>query len=244
MSNDTAGSISRGVKAVLSSALNSAVDDYEILSYNAAYKVKVPKSKETERNIWTPKIIQQFFIEAERFSCIYISVFLTIFSTGLRRGESIGLRKCDVDLDNCMFHIRQQITPKGISEPKTDSSKRPVTFSSYLVPMLQAQIEHCVNDTDLIFKTSKGTPITPDNVTRAFRTIVRRLGLPKADVHGVRAMFASYAMNYGAPRVIQEMLGHSDSKITQEVYQRGSISAKADVSEKVAVGMGLPLNKI
>ena len=229
------------IKKVLSSALNFAID-MGILNQNAAYRVKIPKIHETERNIWTPEQINQFLDEVKRFDSVYLPVFMALFSTGMRRGECIGLRWCDVNIEKRTFHINQQITLKGISEPKTKASKRTISFPEYLVPVLTSQKSYQPGSDNFVFTTVKGTPIYPSNISRSFRIIVKRLGLPKATPHGIRVMFASYAMNYGAPRVVQEMLGHSNSKITQEIYQRGNIDDKMNVSAKVANSMGFSLN--
>jgi len=66
-----------------------------------------------------------------------------------------------------------------------------------------------------VFTSEVGTPLDPCNVRRALRTILRRAGLPKVAVHGLRHTFATLALEQGAhPRTVQEVLGHSDVRLT------------------------------
>ncbi len=72
--------------------------------------------------------------------------------------------------------------------------------------------------TDLVFSHPDGRPIRPDNVTRAFNTIVRSLQL-NGQLHDLRHTHATILLEEGVhPKVVQERLGHSSVSTTLDIY--------------------------
>ena len=71
----------------------------------------------------------------------------------------------------------------------------------------------------LVFTTGRGTPIHPRNDYRAFQQLVVRAGLRRVRLHDLRHTSASMLLSQGvAPRVVMEILGHSQISITMNTY--------------------------
>lgn len=164
--------------------------------------------------------------------------------SGLRRGELLGLRWEDVDLDAHTITIRQTsnyLSGKGVytDTPKTDTSSRPVPISTAAVLMLleyqtwqeaqKAKIGDAWEDTDgRVFTTELGAPVFPDSVTKWFRSFIKRSGLPKVTVHSLRHTYASLMIADGAPLVVvSRQLGHAQSSTTANIYAHAIASAQA-----------------
>ena len=71
----------------------------------------------------------------------------------------------------------------------------------------------------LAFTSRIGTPLEPRNVTREFKNVLRRAGLPAVRFHDLRHTAATLLLVQGvSPRTVMETLGHSQVAITLETY--------------------------
>jgi integrase len=74
-------------------------------------------------------------------------------------------------------------------------------------------------DHDLVFCSRIGTPIVPRNFLRERQALLRRAGIPNIRFHDLRHSFVSLLIAAGVPlKVVQELAGHSDPRITQQIY--------------------------
>jgi len=152
---------------------------------------------------------------------------------GLRRGEAVGLRWEDVDLDAGYARISQQVVQLGwateVGEPKTDSGSRTVSLDAATVAALRRwraaqaaerrQWGKAWTDTGLVFTREDGSQLHPDLVISSFERICRAAGLPPIRLHDLRHTAASLALQAGVPlKVVSEQLGHSSLAITADTY--------------------------
>lgn len=167
----------------------------------------------------------------------YHPLWVVLSTTGLRRGEALGLRWSDVDLDTGRVRIVQTVIQirgaVSMGEPKTDRGRRAITLDDGTVAALRAH-RHEMNeqrllvgadftDHDLLFRLPSGEPLHPDAVSATFERQVRRYGLPRLTLHGLRHTWATLALESGVhPRVVQERLGHSTIAITLGIYSHVS----------------------
>ena len=81
-----------------------------------------------------------------------------------------------------------------------------------------------------------GDPLHPDYVTRRFKTLVRRRGLPPLrGPHDLRHTWASLALAAGVhPKVVSDRLGHSTIAITIDTYSHAIPSLDAEAASTVA----------
>ena len=162
-------------------------------------------------------------------------MYFTAVYTGLRRGELLGLRWCDVDLDLGVLSVVQTLHVLNggeliFREPKTRSSRRTVALSPSLAIMLREHkvkrgAEHLLatgkplSPTDLVFSHADGSPYNPDSVGQRFRNIIKKLGLQGTRLHDMRHAHATLMLRQGVhPKIVSERLGHSSVNITLDTY--------------------------
>lgn len=222
-------------QTVLSSALTNATRE-ELLTRNVARLVKLPTYERADVIPWTTEEVRSF-IQAVRPEQLSVAFLLLIYY-GLRRGEVLGLRWQDIDARRRVIHVRQQIIRYGSSlhaaPLKTKASRRDLPLGS--VPALaldrhrarQVEQNNYTTDHDLVFTTSDGNPIDPDNFGRAFRRVCQTNGLRLIKLHHVRHTTATLLKDFGVPaRDTQLILGHSNLSTTQEIYQHDSLNSRA-----------------
>ena len=155
-------------------------------------------------------------------------LWILLATTGLRRGEALGMRWSDVDLDLGRAHVVQTVTAIGwqihIGQPKTQAGKRPVALDPWTVQVLRDYRQRrCATGRhlpgELMFVGDDGGPVHPERMYQAFKRAVIRHRLPRIPLHGLRHTWATIALQSGVhPRVVQERLGHSNIAITLQTY--------------------------
>lgn len=163
--------------------------------------------------------------------------------SGLRRGEILGLRWDDVDLDAQTITIAQTsnyIPTKGVytDTPKTATSNRPLKLSRSAFLLLleykrwqdaqRKKLGDAWKDQDgRVFTTDNGKPMFPDSVSQWFTKFVRRTGLPQVTVHSLRHTYASLMIADGTPLVVvSHKLGHAQTSTTANIYAHVIASAE------------------
>jgi len=191
--------------------------------------------------------------------------FLLMLGTGLRRGEALGLRWIDVDLDNAVRTVRSQLRRKVgrvnpgtggregaglvLVAPKTERSKRQVDLPIFVVAALKGhkarQAEERLHlgaawrDTGHVFTTSIGTPCDPRNTSREFAMVARRAGLGAWHVHELRHSAASLMLAQGqAIEVVSAVLGHSSIRMTADIYGHIARSQRQAAASAMDAALG------
>ena len=215
---------------VLSHALKDAVRASLILR-NPAELVRPPRVARSVTSTWTAEQAGAFLqaVDGDRLRALWA----LLATTGMRRGEALGLYWDDVDLDVGTVTIRRALVVVGYemqtSEPKTAAGMRLVHLypqaRDYLAAHRTAQLlEHLVagpawNDTGFVFTTEAGEPLHPDRVTKLFGQIIRTAGLPVIRLHDLRHTVATLALTAGVhTKIVQELLGHANVSITLDTY--------------------------
>lgn len=183
---------------------------------------------------------------------------------GLRRGEVLGLRWSDVDLDgaSAVIHVRRQLQRrpgKGVvlGELKTAHSRRDITLPTPMASALrrwrttQATERLSVGASwqgggdDLVFTTPVGTPVDPDNYRHRLSALTRSAGLGHWRTHELRHSAGSLLFDAGVPmKLISELLGHSSERVTSEVYVHTEAAHRARVAAAMATSLwGTPVGE-
>jgi integrase len=214
---------------VLRSALSAACRE-ELVTRNVASLVESPRVTARELNPWTLDETLTF-LGAARKDPLYAAFVLAV-TMGLRRGEIVGLRWSDVDLDKRVLYVRQQ-TQRRRGELYNDDPKgrrrRAVPLPAMCVAplrwhrMRQAATRKKAGkqwqDSAYVFTTRTGRPVEPRNVYRSFTRIAESASLRVVRLHDARHGCATLLVAAGvAPRVVMEILGHSQISITMDVY--------------------------
>ncbi|HEX8004130.1 MAG TPA: tyrosine-type recombinase/integrase [Mycobacteriales bacterium] len=242
----------RRIYSTLRSALNSAVKR-RMLAHNPALHVELPRTALYRPVVWDAQQVGIFLdaIQGHRLYALYGVVVLT----GLRRGEALGLRWEDVDLDEGVLHVRQQVVAVGtevrIGPPKTKAGERTVALSEATVAMLR---EHQArqrrerlawgeawHDSGHVFTYEDGRMLRPDHVTHLFRRLAKEAGLPLIRLHNLRHTSASLALAAGVPmKVVSDRLGHSSESITSALYTVVVPAVAREAAERIANVVLLP----
>lgn len=204
-------------------------------------------SDKPEMRVWSAAELRRFLghVADDRLRVMW----LTFASTGMRRGEVLGLRWGDVDLEAGRLAIRQTLLAirhvLSYSEPKTKRGRRlvsldPVTWSA-LRDHRKAQIEERLRagsawvDSGLVFTNEIGEPIHPDRVTKLFGRLASQAGLPRIRLHDLRHGWATLAFEAGEhPKAVSEQLGHSTVSLTLDTYTHAIPAMQQEMAERVA----------
>jgi integrase len=154
---------------------------------------------------------------------------------GLRRGELLGLRWDDVDLETGSVQIRsqlQRIDGRLVLRPtKTISSEAVLPLPELCVAALaehrlmverwRADAGKAWHENDLVFSTRYGLPLDPRNFHRRFKVQAKKAGVPVVSVHSTRRTCASLLVELDVhPRVAMQILRHSRISITMDIYSQ------------------------
>jgi integrase len=169
----------------------------------------------------------------------------------MRRGELLGLRWRDLDLDAGRLAIVQTIVGKRqLSQPKSDRGRRSVELDPATVTALREhrkrQLEERMalapayrDEFDLVFCREDGEPLWPQSFSRTFERQSKSAGLPPIRLHDLRHTHATLALAAGIhPKVVSERLGHASVAITLDTYSHAIPAMQADAAAKVAALIG------
>ena len=225
----------RYLHAILHRALKEALH-LGLVARNVTDAVAPPKDARPPIKSWDVGDVQRFLavtMDDHRYSPIW----LMALHTGMRKGELLGLRWQDVDLDARVARVRQALsavkTDEGYTltfgEPKTRSGRRTIALDAICVAALR---EHRARqrerrlalgprwrEGDLVFANDVGGPIDPMNLYHRFIALTARAGVPRLPFHGLRHTHATLLMKAGVhPKVVAERLGHADITLTLSTY--------------------------
>jgi integrase len=168
-------------------------------------------------------------LDALKGSRLYPVASLAL-ATGMRRGELLALRWCNVELDRSVLKVEHSLeqTKAGLrfKGPKSKHGRRSISLPPSAVAMLnkhrreQLEIRMALGmgkpDADaLVFCNHHGEPISPNLLTVVWAQALARSGLPKVTFHALRHSHASALISEGIDVVsVARRLGHSSPVIT------------------------------
>src|SRR5665648_739949 len=173
----------------------------------------------------------------------------TIAMTGMRRGEAIGLRWSDVDLENARLAVRRALIPINrevvVSEPKTAKGRRVIALDPGTVEVLKAQAARQLDEqkdwdeawieTGLVFTQENGAALDPESVSRYWRQAVKKAMLPTIRLHDLRHTHATLALQAGIhPKVVSERLGHANISITLDTCSHAIPAMQEEAATLIA----------
>ncbi|HEY6418687.1 MAG TPA: site-specific integrase [Candidatus Binataceae bacterium] len=89
-------------------------------------------------------------------------------------------------------------------------------------------------DSGLVFTTGIGTPVEPRALNSDFARMLERAGLDHARLHDLRHSAASFLLAQGVhPRVVMEILGHSQISLTMNTYSHVLPSGMREAADKM-----------
>jgi integrase len=190
---------------------------------------KVGARKQIEIKAWTADQLDVFLeaIEPHRLApAFHLGAY-----TGMRRGELLGLRWKDIDLDANRLSVRQALVSVAyemhISDVKTGSGRRTIDIEEETVEVLRSwrkereqEVGGPIAEDALVFTKADGAWVHPDIFSQIFDRVVARIAVPEITLHDLRHTHATLLLQAGVPvKVVCERLGHSNPAFTMSVYQ-------------------------
>ena len=222
----------RKIHSTLRKALSQAVSD-GLVHRNAA-DVKAPRPTPEEMRPLSEDEARTFLEAVRRTGERFEALYVLAITTGLRRGELLGLRWEDVDLERGRLRVGRALVREGgrhiLGETKTRRGRRQINLTPGTVSALKAhrkkQLEGKMRlaglhkDQGLIFASEVGTPVNPENlVKRSFKPLLKEASLPEIRFHDLRHTCATLLLGRGVhPKLVQELLGHATIAMTLDTY--------------------------
>jgi len=249
------------VHTILHRAFRDAVR-WNLIVRNPADQADPPRARPGQQSparTWTGEEIAHFLDVTSESR--YSPLWRLIATTGLRRGEALGLRWDDVDLGKARLSVNRTLlqvsdyragdTGVAWGTPKTARGRRAISLDPETVAVLRAhrarqreeRLAAGVGYTEqgLVFSDRTGEPLHPKIVSNQFRKAVARHEMPYLSVHGLRHSWATLALQAGIhPKIVQERLGHSTISITLDIYSHVNPAMDADAANTVAALIHAP----
>ena len=246
----------------LRSMLSNAVKQ-NLIALNPASSsfITAPRVVRREVTALTPEAARKFLdhCQGERFECAYVLAIVL----GMRKGEVVGLRWQDVDLDARSMRVNQILqrvyvgsepghkTAVLASTPKTASSRRQLMLPEFVVKLLRSHKAHqsaqrlaagerWMDKTGLVFTDKHGHPIEALSLWLDFKNLLKKAGLPpETRFHDLRHICASLLLAKNVhPKLVQKMLGHSSIAMTLDLYSHVMQESQTVVSDTMAQVFG------
>jgi integrase len=190
------------------------------------------------------------FAAARDYGGRFEALYILALTTGLRRGELLGLKWSDADIERATLSVNRSMDtmygPPVEKAPKRSSSRRTVALMPEAVAALRMhrkrQAEERLaagpawTERDLIFPTRVGTPMSGTNLLkRSLRPLLSKAGLPPVTFHELRHTFATFHLaSRERPKVIQEILGDSSIKTTMDTYSHVIPGMQEDAARRLS----------
>lgn len=219
------------VYVVFHIALNQAVKE-DLLVRNPLDNVNRPKHTKKEIEPLRENEVTQFLISCRGHR---LEALLKIaFTTGMRKGEILGLKWTDIDWEEKTIRVQRQlqrIPGQGLTlvHPKTSSSTRTIYIGEDTILALRKHSERQYaeqqlagdkwQENGLVFPSRLGTPYDQGALDKEFKKLLQQANLREIRFHDIRHTTTSLLLKQGVPiKVVQVMLGHEDISTTLRTY--------------------------
>ena len=240
---------------ILRQALSRAVK-WDLLTRNPTDKVEPPKAPRLEMCALNEKQSLALLALVEGNRILELPVTLAI-TTGLRRGEILGLKWSDINFDTAVMSICRTLEESKarleFKQPKTERSRRTVALPTIAVQALrkhraeQARLRLRLgaryNADDLVCCRIDGRPIHPQTVTQEFIDVIcdSESKLPRVRFHDLRHTHATILLSRGVhPKIVSERLGHSTVGITLDTYSHVLPGMQEKAAAEIDAAFALP----
>ncbi len=219
------------VHVILHCALEQAVRE-NILGRNPLDAIERPRVETAEFQILNEEQVRQFMIFAS--GSPYATLFHLALTSGMRKGELLGLKWPDVNWDRCVINVHRQLqTVPGqgycLVAPKTKAGLRQIKLGQGTMAQLEAHrkqqelIKEGVKDkwqeNEMIFTTGIGTYLDQAKVSKELKRILTKAGLPNIRFHDLRHTSISFQLEMGTSlNTVQQRAGHSKASVTSDIY--------------------------
>ena len=237
----------RHIHRILRSSLSRAVEQ-QVIARNPAdvFRKRLPKVERRELlTLSTEQSVQ--LLDGIRHTRTYWPALIAL-ATGMRRGEILGLRWKNVDLEGGTVRVVESIeqTKSGLrfKAPKSEKT-RAITLPAFAIDELRRLKKQQAKELDmlglrsggqtLVCGQADGQPLQPRSLTHEFTRLVGRLeDVPRVRFHDLRHSHATQMLLAGVhPKVAQERLGHSTITTTLDLYSHVTETMQSDAAVRL-----------
>lgn len=174
-------------------------------------------------------------------------------AVGLRQSEALGLKWTDLDFERGTLSVRRglhRVTGVGLvfEEPKTTRSRRVLVLPRQLVEELldhkaaqereRLEAEEYWTEHGLVFTNSLGGPVDDRNDYRDWQQLLRAAKVRRVRLHDGRHTAATLLLAEGVhPRVVMELLGHSQMRTTTDTYSHVMPALAREAADKMGAAL-------
>ncbi len=225
----------RSCHVLCRSALEKAITE-GLITINPALGCKLPPKKGREMQVLTPNEIARFLARAKEEG--YYEIFLLELSTGMRRGEILGLKWSDINFKDGSLRISRQVVATNkkieIQPPKTKTSLRTILLPPYMVEILAKMHERKTCEWVFSSPVKEGEPRNPTALHHRFKLILKRAGCKDIRFHDLRHTFATLALESGMDvKTLSGMIGHISAETTLNIYSHITDMMQVQASVKI-----------
>lgn len=238
-----APSLIKSINSHCYAALNKAID-FGLIRQNVAEDCKLPSRGYHEMNILTKEEIQRFLIQA-KYDNLY-ELALLLITTGMRRGEVIGLQWSDINFKTGEIRIQRTVYPGptgshmlNIGPPKTESSIRTIMVSQQVLEALKGLKKYTYSKWVFPSPKDSSRPKDPESTAKGIKRVLTKAGCPNVRFHDLRHTYASLALEYEMDiKTLSVVLGHASAKTTLDVYSHvtDNMQMKAATNIEAMIG--------
>lgn len=226
----------------------------EVIQKNPMEKVDAPKLQRKKVDALSQEDAAAFFKALDTCPLEFRCMLHLLITTGLRRGECVGLKWRDIDASRSMVQVERNVTYTArsglvVDTPKTANSSRIVPLMDSTLALLNSlkqerQTEHpsSILEDSFVFPSDADifVPRNPDAVTRRVKRFMKNSGLPDMSPHDLRHSCATLLLSSGADiKSVQEILGHANASTTLNFYVKSDFKQMQSASAKFAAAFNL-----
>lgn len=237
------------IRAVVNGALREAMR-LGVIHANPMQGIRMPAKQKREYAVWTVEQGQQAIDRSAKHDLLH-TYYVVALNTAMRPGEIRALLWRDVDLEAGVISVsatmtrnEDNVTIRGTTTK--GGTIRRIAVSSFVVDTLRRyrakQAERRLKsetwyDQGYVFDRGDGQYLPQSNIARLHKSFAEFAGLPICRLHDLRHSSASMLLEAGVDMtVVAEMLGHTSTRTTQDVYAHVSerqLRQVADVMEQI-----------
>ena len=241
----------RLIHTILSAAFKQAVR-WKRLVHNPCQDIDPPTLEKPKERVLTPEQAQNLLAVAKDSS---LECFLVLaLTTGMRRGELLGLRWDDIDFEQKTLSVARTVSylkteTNGIyhyieTSPKTEAGRRIIALTRLGINTLKVhkikQLEQRLavgsawHEHGLVIPNSLGNIYDISSLRFRFNKLLQKAGLPHMRIHDLRHCAATLLLSMGVElKVIQQILGHSSIAITANIYGHVLLTLQEEAMSKM-----------
>jgi integrase len=242
----------RGNRKVLGTILNRAVK-LALIPSNPMMAAIAPKDPHSEMNILDEDQVQRFLVTVRQLYPDDLALYQLAITTGMRRGELLGLKWADLDWANGILNVKRQYLhlPDGsyaYMPPKTKSGIRSIRLGQATLAILRGhratQYQEHQQVQEVIFTGKAGIPLSHSVLALRYKRLLKAAGIAGVRFHDLRHTAASLMLHKGVSvLVVSKRLGHAKASITLDIYGHLVPSMQeqaAEIMDEVTTPVSLP----